>query len=181
MIGEIEIGYISAKYIFGERSSSIISFIIGFLLLSTVSSYVYIGPRVIQAIGKDYDLLNILSKTNAQGIPVYGYLFQYVISLIFIITSSFKQVVLYTGITLILTTTLTVISLIYLRIKNPKLIRPYKVWGYPWTSVIFIVLNIWVLIYTFKLQTLESLVGLGLMVIGFVIYIIIERVKIYES
>ena len=181
MIGEVEIGYISAKYIFGERFSSIISFIIGFLLLSTVSSYVYIGPRVIQAIGKDYDVLNILSKTNAQGIPVYGYLFQYVISLIFIITSSFEQVVLYTGITLISTTTLTVISLIYLRIKNPELNRPYKVWGYPWTSVIFIVLNIWILIYTFKLQTFESLVGLGLMVMGFVIYIIIERVKIYES
>ena len=128
---------------------------------------------VIQAIGKDYDLLNILSKTGAQGIPVYGYLFQYVISLIFIITSSFEQVVLYTGITLILTTTLTVISLIYLRIKNPELKRPYKVWGYPLTSAIFIVLNIWILIYTFKLQTFESLVGLGLMVMGFVIYIII--------
>ena len=82
---------------------------------------------------------------------------------------------------MILTTTLTVISLIYLRIKNPELKRPYKVWGYPWTSVIFIVLNIWILIYTFKLQTFESLVGLGLMVMGFVIYIIIERVKIYES
>ena len=181
MIGEVEIGYISAKYIFGEQFSSIISFIIGFLLLSTVSSYVYIGPRVIQAIGQDYDVLSILSKTNAQGIPVYGYLFQYVISLIFIITSSFEQVVLYTGITLILTTTLTVISLIYLRIKNPELKRPYKVWGYPLTSAIFIVLNIWILIYTFKLQTFESLVGLGLMIMGFVIYIIIERVKIYES
>ena len=126
-------------------------------------------------------MLSILSKTNAQGIPVHGYLFQYVISLIFIITSSFEQVVLYTGITLILTTTLTVISLIYLRIKNPELKRPYKVWGYPLTSAIFIVLNIWILIYTFKLQTFESLVGLGLMVMGVVIYLIIERVKIYES
>ena len=37
------------------------------------------------------------------------------------------------------------------------------------------------LFYTFKLQTFESLVGLGLMVMGFVIYIIIERVKMYES
>jgi len=181
MIGEVEIGYISAKHMFGARFSSIISFIIGFLLLSTVSSYVYIGPRVIQAIGKDYDVLNILSKTNARGVPVNGYLFQYFISLIFIITSSFEQVVLYTGITLILTTTLTVTSLIYLRIKNPELNRPYKVWGYPWTSAIFIVLNIWILIYTFKLQPFESLVGLGLIVMGFVIYNIIERVNIYES
>ena len=126
-------------------------------------------------------MLNILSKTNARGVPVNGYLFQYFMSLIFIITSSFEQVVLYTGITLILTTTLTVTSLIYLRIKNPELNRPYKVWGYPWTSAIFIVLNIWILIYTFKLQPFESLVGLGLIVMGFVIYNIIERVNIYES
>ena len=53
-----KIGFKKTENYESARFSSIISFIIGFLLLSTVSSYVYIGPRVIQAIGKDYDVLN---------------------------------------------------------------------------------------------------------------------------
>ena len=56
--GEIEIGYISSVNLFGEESAKLISILIGILLLSTVSSYIYVGPRIIQAIGEDYDKLS---------------------------------------------------------------------------------------------------------------------------
>ena len=84
---------------------------------------------------------------------------------------------MYTGITLIITSTITVCSLFYLRYKEPDLVRPYKVWGYPWTSLFFVLLNSWVLYYTFKLQTLESLIGLGLMAFRFGMYFFIEKDK----
>jgi APA family basic amino acid/polyamine antiporter len=33
-------------------------------------------------------------------------------------------------------------SLILLRIKEPNLTRPYKSWGYPWTTIIMILFSI---------------------------------------
>ena len=176
LIGKVEVGYFSAAYLFGDDLAELVSFFIGLLLISTVSSYVYIGPRIIQAIGNDYDRLQVFSKTDKNGLPLNAFYLQLFISLVFISTSTFKQVLLYTGITLIITTTVTVCSLFYLKYKNPDIKRPYVTWGFPWTSLIFVLLNSWVLFYTFKLQTFESFVGLGLIIFSFGLFYIVKKV-----
>ena len=174
LMGKIEIGYISSINLFGIKTAKIVSIFISLLLLSTVSSYVYIGPRIIQAIGKDYEKINFLSKVNKQGVPLNAFALQLFISLIFIISSTFEEVILYTGIILIITTSITVCSLIYLRIKEPKLKRVYKVWGYPFTPMIFIILNTWILYYTARLQPFESMMGVCLIVISLGLYFSIK-------
>ena len=179
--GEIEIGYISSVNLFGEKSAKLISILIGLLLLSTVSSYVYVGPRIIQAIGKDYDKLSFLSKINQNGVPFNAFIIQTVISLGFILSSTFEEVVLYTGIILIITTSITVCSLIYLRLKEPDLNRPYKVWGYPFTPFIFIILNTWILVYTVYLKPTESIIGICLMIFSLGLFFMLKRKKNYEA
>ena len=179
--GEIEIGYISSVNLFGEKSAKLISILIGLLLLSTVSSYVYVGPRIIQAIGEDYDKLSFLSKINQNGVPFNAFIIQLVISLGFVLSSTFEEVVLYTGIILIITTSITVCSLIYLRLKEPDLKRPYKVWGYPFTPFIFIILNTWILVYTVYLKPTESIIGICLMIFSLGLFFILKREKNYEA
>ena len=179
--GEIEIGYISSVNLFGEKSAKLISILIGLLLLSTVSSYVYVGPRIIQAIGEDYDKLSFLSKINQNGVPFNAFIIQLVISLGFILSSTFEEVVLYTGIILIITTSITVCSLIYLRLKEPDLKRPYKVWGYPFTPFIFIILNTWILVYTVYLKPTESIIGICLMIFSLGLFFVLKREKKYEA
>ena len=179
--GEIEIGYISSVILFGEKSAKLISILIGLLLLSTVSSYVYVGPRIIQAIGEDYDKLSFLSKINQNGVPFNAFIIQLVISLGFILSSTFEEVVLYTGIILIITTSITVCSLIYLRLKEPDLNRPYKVWGYPYTPFIFIILNSWILVYTIYLKPTESIIGICLMIFSLGLFFVLKREKKYEA
>ena len=179
--GEIEIGYISSVNLFGEKSAKLISILIGLLLLSTVSSYVYVGPRIIQAIGEDYDKLSFLSKINQNGVPFNAFIIQLVISLGFILSSTFEEVVLYTGIILIITTSITVCSLIYLRLKEPDLNRPYKVWGYPFTPFIFIILNTWILVYTVYLKPTESITGICLMIFSLGLFFVLKREKKYEA
>ena len=179
--GEIEIGYISSVILFGEKSAKLISILIGLLLLSTVSSYVYVGPRIIQAIGQDYDKLSFLSKINQNGVPFNAFIIQLVISLGFILSSTFEEVVIYTGIILIITTSVTVCSLIYLRLKEPDLNRPYKVWGYPFTPFIFIILNTWILVYTVYLKPTESIIGICLMIFSLGLFFVLKREKKYEA
>ena len=175
LIGKVEVGYLSAANLFGSGLAEVVSLFIGLLLISTVSSYVYIGPRIIQAIGNDYDSLQTFSKIDSNGLPFNAFCLQLFISFVFIITSTFEQVLLYTGITLIITATITVCSLFYLNYKKPGMKRPYVTWGYPWTSLIFVILNLWVLYYTFKLQTFESFVGLGIIIFSFGLFYIVKK------
>ena len=131
MRGMIEVGFIAGVNIFGDQGGRIVSGGIALLLLSTISSYVFIGPRITQVIGEDFKYLRFFSKVNNSGIPINGFIFQLSISLIFILTSTFEQVLLYAGITFIIINTITVIGVLVLRFYQPALNRPYKSWGYP--------------------------------------------------
>ena len=170
MTNELEVGYIAGINIFGDVGAKIVGLGISILLISTVSSYIFIGPRIMQVMGEDHGYLHFLSKKNDQGIPTVAFSVQLIICMIFILSSSFEQVLLYTGISLIISTTMTVLGLFVLRMRKPKLDRPYKVWGYPFTPAIFIILNIWILFYTFKTQPFESLIGFGIVIISIGLY-----------
>ena len=170
MRGMIEVGFIAGVNIFGDQGGRIVSGGIALLLLSTISSYVFIGPRITQVIGEDFKYLGFFSKVNNSGIPINGFIFQLSISLIFILTSTFEQVLLYAGITFIIINTITVIGVIVLRFHQPALNRPYKSWGYPWTQIIFTISNLWILYFTFKNQPFESLIGIGIILISLIFY-----------
>ncbi len=170
MVGQVEVGYISGINVFGETGAGIIGLGISILLLSTVSSYVFIGPRIMETMGEDHQYLRILSKQNNQGIPVYAFILQLIICLVFIFTSSFEQVLMYTGIALIITNSTTVASVFVLRKREPDLPRPYRVWGYPWTPILFLLVNMWILFYTFKEQPLESIIGVSLFLASIALY-----------
>jgi len=162
--GEVEVAHISGKYIFGESGGKIISIGIALLLLSTVSSYVYIGPRVMEVMGRDYTILNFLKKTDSKEIPKNAFLLQFIISSLLIFTSSFEQVLMYTGISLILTSSITVFALFISRIKNKNLKRPYRTWGYPITPIFYLSLNAWIIYNSFLESTFESAIGLGIFI-----------------
>lgn len=170
MVGQVEVGYISGVKIFGQTGAGIIAIGISFLLLSTISSYVFIGPRIMETMGEDYSYIRILSKNNSQGIPIYAFILQLAICLLFIFTSSFEQVLMYTGIALIITNSATVAAVFVLRKREPELPRPYKVWGYPWTPILFLAVNAWILFYTFKEQTVESIIGVSLFLASILLY-----------
>jgi len=175
LIGKVEIGYISGEYIFGEIGSKLIGLGISFLLLSTISSFVFIGPRILQVMGEDYGIIKIFAKKNNKDIPKNAFLFQMVLSLIVINTSSFEQIVVYTSVSLIFTTILAVISLFILRFNNKELHRPYRVWAYPITPLFFLFSNLWILVYTFQNMLIESILGILFIFASIIFYFLFRK------
>jgi APA family basic amino acid/polyamine antiporter len=171
MAGEVEVGYLSGKVIFGEVGGQVMSLFIAFLLVSTVSAMVYLGPRVTQAMGEDSRALRWLAVTNDQGVPVNSILFQMALALAFIYTSTFEQVLIYAGFTLTLSMVLTVAGVFVLRWRRPEIDRPYVTWGYPVTPLVFLAVNAWVLAYVFIDKPTESLIGLGIVGVGALLYL----------
>ena len=170
MKGVNEVAFISAKYIFGDNGAKLISMIISILLVSTISSMVIVGPRVIQMIGEDYSIFKFLARKNSNGIPVIAIASQSLIALVLLFSSSFDMIITYISFTLSLFTTLTVLGVFILRFQKPDLERPYKTWGYPVTPAIFLILNCWFLWFVFKGKPVASLVGLSVVALGLVVY-----------
>ena len=124
--------------------------------------------------------LRWLARTNGRGIPVNSILFQAALALAFIYTSTFEQVLIYAGFTLTLSMMLTVAGVFVLRWRMPEVSRPYTTWGYPVTPLVFLALNAWILVYVFIDKPAESLVGLGIVGAGALLYLI-SRWFIFEE
>ena len=171
MTGQMEVGFVAAKSIFGAEGGRIIGMIIAILLVSSVSSMVMVGPRVAMVMGEDILSMRILATRSKSGIPYLAVILQSGIALFLVFTSSFQSVLDYIGFTLNIFTFLTVLGLIILRIKEPGLTRPFKAWGYPITPGIFLLITGWILYYGLQEKQKESLIGLGTIGIGALIYL----------
>jgi len=172
LAGKIEIAYIFAEKIWGIQAGQFMGIIISILLISTLSSMIITGPRVSSIIGNNFHLFKILSKKTKKDIPAVAIIIQSCLSIIYILTSSFERVIIFVGFTLNLFTFLTVLGVIINRIKNKntELNNNYKTPFYPYIPILFLIINVWILIYGFIFKPQESLVGLLFCAIGLGIY-----------
>ncbi|CAG1020093.1 Serine/threonine exchanger SteT [Methylococcales bacterium] len=179
--GKVEIGYIFADTVFGLETGKFMGGIISLLLISTISSMILAGPRVNEVLGKNVKTLRFLAKHNSKGIPQLAIYTQAILSLLYIITATFDRVIVFIGFSLNLFTFLTVVGVLILRIKKPGLPRTYKMFGYPVTWAFFLLVNLWILVYGLVYKPEESLVGLGICLIGAVVYFVEARISGRDS
>jgi APA family basic amino acid/polyamine antiporter len=172
--GKIEIGYVFGERLFGGQSATIIGLVFSFLLLATISAMILTGPRVTHVIGKDYKLFNWFARANKYGIPQNAIIIQGLIAIVYVLTSTFEQMITYMGFTLNLFTTLTVAGLFLSRNKHGKP-KAYSTVGYPVVPAVFILINCWILAYGLLYKPLESMAGIGITLTGAVFYLMARK------
>lgn len=172
MVGEVEVGVIAARHVFGQTGALFTGAVLGVLLISTVSAMTIAGPRVLQMVGQDIKAFRFLAKTNSDGMPTTGVLVQSGLALIFVATATFDQVLVFAGFTLALNSLLAVAGLFVLRIREPKLERPFKVPFFPIVPIVYLVLTIWTLVYVAIERPQEVAVSAVLIGVGIAIYLI---------
>jgi APA family basic amino acid/polyamine antiporter len=170
MSGQLEVGLISGRHIFGDNGGRIVGAIICLGLISAISSMTWIGPRVTMSMGEDHWLLRFLGRKNAAGVPANAVIVQLLIVNLLLLTRSFELVVVYIQFALLLCSLLTVIGVVVLRMSRPEIARPYRVWLYPVPPIIFAAITIWMMIFLLRSKTTESVAGLGTAIAGFLLY-----------
>ncbi len=175
MAGKVEIGYVAAQYAFGGVGADVMGVLLAMLLISTVSAMILAGPRVLHAIGEDYTVFRALAVRNQDGIPVRAILLQCIVCLIFLWTSSFESILIFSGATMALNTFFAVAGVFVLRWRKPDLPRPYKAWLYPLPPLVFLTITGWTLIYTVSQRPVEAWMCLGIIVSGAAFYAVSVR------
>ena len=170
LAGKLEIGYVSAQYIFGDVGAAVMGVVLAALLISTVSAMVLAGPRVLHVIGQDFPAFSWLARTNKHAVPDLAIGLQSVIALLFIWSASFESILVFAGFTLGLNTFFTVLGVFILRRTQPNLPRPYKVSFYPLPPLIFLGFTGWTLTYILLERPNEGWMGLAIVASGAVFY-----------
>lgn len=84
---------------------------------------------------------------------------------------TFDQIVTYSTVAISIFFAMAAFAVIILRRKDPERPRPYRVWGYPWTPLIFVLAMGLFIVNIAWMQPKETLIGFLLTGLGFPLYI----------
>lgn len=127
------------EVVFPRFGGRIISALICISTLGAVNGLIFTGSRISYAVGAEHRLFRMLGRWDRRrGTPVWALVIQGVIALaMIIILGSFQRTILYTAAAVYSFYLATSLSVIILRRKEPETERPYRVTGYPLTTIVF--------------------------------------------
>jgi APA family basic amino acid/polyamine antiporter len=170
LAGQLNVALIAGQSIFGPVGGKIASAVISLGLIASVSAMIWIGSRITKAMADDFKNLRFFGRVNRFGVPHVALILQLVIITGLILSATFETILLYVQFGLLLCSFLVVLGLFVLRIREPNLERPYRVWGYPITPAIFLVMSAYLLIYSAYRNPWESGCGVLTLLAGILVY-----------
>ncbi len=181
--GQLEIGVIVAQETFGETGALMMGGVLSLLLISTVSAMLMAGPRVLQVMGEDFRLFRRLSAHNKGGVPQTAVYTQGILTLIFILTSTFESILVFSGFILGLSSLATVLGVFVLRykkgadIKNKADDNGYRTWLYPLPPLVYSSIVIWTLSFIVINRPQEAGIALAIIALGFIAWYATEKLS----
>jgi basic amino acid/polyamine antiporter, APA family len=166
---------VAGQYIFGATGGRIADAVICIGLVSSISAMMWLGPRVTMAMGEDFPLLAAFARKTRGGVPANAIVFQLAVVTLLLFTQSFESIVEFIQFSLTISSFLTVLGVIVLRFTQPALPRPYKVWGYPLTPLLFLAVSLFMMVNLVLERPVQSLAGIGIMLSGLVVYAVSVR------
>jgi basic amino acid/polyamine antiporter, APA family len=126
---------LAAERVFGHHGDFIFRSIMVLSLLSSINALHLMAARVIYAMSRDGLFFRGVSRVNKGGTPTVALLLSALFGVAFAIFS-FERVIAITSFFFVTNYMLSFISLLLLRRREPALSRPYRAWGYPYTTVL---------------------------------------------
>ena len=123
-----------ANAIFGSCGQSILQILMIVSLVSAINAYHLMASRILFAMSNDGLLSQHVSRVNRGGTPTTGLLLSTVAALIFILSGKFEIVLAITAFYFVATYAMAYTVVFVLRWREPDTPRPFRAWGYPWTT-----------------------------------------------
>lgn len=176
MSGMLEVATGAAQNLFGSSFGSFVGYAIAFGLLSVVSAMVMAGPRVYYAMAKDGLFFQSFEKVcDRRKTPIHAIVLQAALAIVMILTSTFETLLIYIGVTLSLSSMLSVYGLMRLRKTEPERERPYKTPWYPLLPLLFLVANGGIVVFSLVSKPEAAYYALGTIALGVIVYFWFKR------
>jgi APA family basic amino acid/polyamine antiporter len=136
-----------ADRVFGSLGDPIIRSIMVISMLSCMNANQLFCTRTLYTMSCDGLFFRRATHVNAGGTPTISLLLSTIVGVLFVLISflnanAFEHVIDMLSFFFVANYTLSYTSLFILRKREPQMNRPYKAWGYPWTTGIALVASV---------------------------------------
>ncbi len=170
------VGADAAERVLGAAGGAVVSLLILISVLGTLNGCFLTSPRVYFAQAADGLFFRKFADVHpTYGTPGFAILAQSVWSAVLLLTGSYESLIDYALFGIWVFYGLMIAAVIVLRRTRPDLQRPYRMWGYPVTPLVFLAITLWFLLNMLVTRPGASFAGLGLMLTGVPAYLIWRR------
>lgn len=141
------------------------------------------GARLYYAMAKDGLFFKQAMRLNNRNVPSWSLKFQCIWACILCLSGTYSQLLDYITIASLLFYSLTIAGIFILRIKQPDVERPYKVFGYPILPAIYIIaaLTISVVLLIDKSTQSHTWPGIIIVISGIPVYYLLNHRRTRNS
>ena len=152
--------------------------------LGAVSGLIFAGARIAYAVGIEHRVFPSLGRWSARAeAPVPALLLQAAIAVVLILVlRSFVETLLYTAAAVYLFYLATSIAVIVLRRREPELERPFRVPGYPWPTLVFAAVCLFLIHASVTYRPTSAMIVGGLILVGLGVHAgVVRRVRARDA
>ena len=161
------IGETAAAALFGDAGGKLMSFAILVSTFGCLAATILYSPRIYLAMSKDGVFFRSLGAVDPKyHTPARSLWAQSLWAVVLALSGTYEQIYTYVIFGGLLFHAGTAGAIFVLRRKRPDAERPYKVWGYPWVPLLFILASILLIGNTLVEKPIESLIGLVFIAAG---------------
>jgi APA family basic amino acid/polyamine antiporter len=169
--GTITVVEVAVRNAFGNWAGDALSVIIGIGLLSSISAFIMIGPRVYSEMARNRQFFRWVADVHPRyKVPGKSLLVQGIIASVMVIVGTFEQLLIYLGFALSIFPTLAVVGLFIARKKHIGDDTAVKALGYPVTPILFILAMVTLMIVAFMNRPFESTCAIVTVILGIPAY-----------
>ncbi len=161
---------------FGPTAAHVVTIMLCISIAGAVSAMIWTGPRVYYAMARDGFLPGFFLDTeHHHGTPVRSIVLQSLWVTVLVLSGSFEQLVIYSGLIITAFTALTVGAVIMLRHRRPQLVRPYQVPFYPVLPVGYILVAGVIVLFLSVEKPVETFWACLTLIAGIPLYFLMRK------
>jgi len=165
------VGASAAERALGPVGGTLVSAIILLSITGTLNGAFLTSPRIYFAQARDGLFFRRFGAVHPRfQTPAFSIAAQAVWSIVLLLSGTYESLADYAMFAIWVSYGLMVLGLMILRRTRPELERPYRMWGYPVTPILFLAVTVWFLVNTMITRPGPALAGLAFIVSGIPVY-----------
>jgi APA family basic amino acid/polyamine antiporter len=165
------VGALLAERTMGPIGATLVSATVLLSIIGAVNGCILTSARIPFAQARDGLFFSRFGRVHPRfQTPAFAIVFQGLWAAVLVLSGSYETLFSYSIVAAWIFYTMSVAAVQILRRKLPDHPRPYRMWGYPVTPWLFVLVSVWYVVNAFLNETVPSLMALAIIATGIAAY-----------
>ncbi len=161
-----------AQRTMGSAGATLVSLTVLLSIVGAVNGCILTSARIPFAQARDGLFFRRFGHIHPRfQTPSFAIVFQGLWAALLVLSGSYETLYSYSIVAAWIFYTLSVAAVFVLRRRLPDLARPYRMWGYPYTLWVFVLVSVWYLVNAFLTQPVPALMAFVIVAAGLPAYL----------